>query len=179
VLGGGVDNLIDTHANKTKSFVPGAEKDRVPAEWVPLMVASSILNGCFSAMAAFVILPDKTTGVFITFIVLTSINYWRRPEPGWRHMLDVTAILSNMAWHYSLAFGNVCATLCALYIIPHWMFMALSLLAFNYLPAEPASGWTNKDWSAALWICVHVSLLAMGIVLYKEVAGDKLNCSGN
>jgi hypothetical protein len=171
--------VIDPRATIIRNVVPGAEKDRVPAAWVPWMVTSSILNGFFSAIAAFVILPNKTTSMLLTFITLTSINYWRRPEPGWRHILDVTAIGTNMVWHYTLALRNVCTMLCTLYIIPHWMFMALSLLAFNYLPAEPASGWTNKDWSAALWICVHVSLLTIGIILYKEVAGDKLICYDN
>jgi hypothetical protein len=164
--------LIDPRATIMRNFVPGADEDRVPGAWVPWMVTSSILNGFLSAIAAFVILPNKTTSVFLTFITMTSINYWRRPEPGWRHMLDVTAIVTNMVWHYTLAFRNVRTTLCALYIIPHWMFMGLSLLAFNYLPTEHASGWTNKDWSAALWICSHMSLLTIGIVLYNAVAGD-------
>ena len=160
-----------------KSFVPRAEAGRVPEAWFPLMVVSAVLNGFLSAIAAFVILPDKATGVLCTFITLTSINYWRRPEPGWRYLLDVSAILANIIWHYTLAFRNACAALCALYIAPHWMFMCVSLLAFNYLPPTLETGWTNKDWSAALWICMHISIYVMNIFLYKEVGGDKLICN--
>ena len=87
---------------KLKSYLPGAEKGRVPPAWMPLLVASAILNGCFSATCALAMIDDRTTGVLVSAITLTSINYWRDPRPGFRHLMDVLAITANMSWHYYL-----------------------------------------------------------------------------
>jgi hypothetical protein len=84
-----------------KKYMPGAEKDRVPAKWMPWLVASSIANGFFNCIAAFSMLSDKTTGCLLAFITWTSINYWSNPKPGIRHLLDVIAIY-DMALSYGV-----------------------------------------------------------------------------
>ena len=158
-----------------KSYLPGAEKGRVPPAWMPVLVASAILNGCFSATCALAMIDDRTTGLLASAITFTSINYWRDPRPGFRHVMDVLAITANMGWHYYLVLSKSCATLRLAYIAMPWISMAISLTAYNRLPEHPGLGrWTNKDWSAALWIVVHMSAVLMNVILYDDIGGKKM-----
>jgi hypothetical protein len=163
------------HGKPQNAFVPGVEKDRLPAKWIPMMVASSILNGSWCAISAFTLLEGNFTGVLSLLITFTAINYWRQPEPGLRHTFDLIAIVLNCIWHYYLALTNTCATLAMAYIAPHWILMAASLLAYNHLP-QSSEGWGNRDWSAALWICVHISVSVMNTILYQELTGTTIFC---
>tara|TARA_Y100000589_G_C27044581_1_gene584608 strand:+ start:173 stop:331 length:159 start_codon:yes stop_codon:yes gene_type:complete len=46
-------------------------------------------------------------------------------------------------------------------------------MAYNYLPEKPRRFvWTNKDWSALLWLCVHYACLVMNCTVFIQLKGD-------
>ena len=76
---------------------------------------------------------------------------------------------------YYLVLSKTCAPLCLAYIVIPWISMAMSLTAYNRLQKNPGRGrWTNKDWSAALWIVVHINVVLMNVGLYDDIGGTQI-----
>ena len=156
-----------------KSAVPGAEPGRLPPTWVKYFMFSSIFCGYGSAYAAWSA-GWLIYSALLTFIATTSLNYWRKPEPGIRLKMDVTAIAICMCTNYCLVIMHPrsCTLLAAMYISSHWLFIVLSMVAYNYLPEKPGLLlWTNKDWSALLWLFVHYACLVMNCTVFAQLKG--------
>ena len=120
-----------------------------------LTLANGLYAGCGCSQW------DLSAIMVATF--LTSVNYWRRPVPGWRRSLDVAAVRTNLVGHLWAG-----ATRGAPW--PYFVLTAVALSCYGIGVHVHGKG-RHRWWESVAW---HAGLHVLGnaghLVLYRSVA---------
>jgi hypothetical protein len=116
---------------------------------------SSWLHASSMLVAVFVGMYDLA--LFSTLVLITSLNYWRDPDYGWRRYLDIVCVQISCWW---LAFRNLDA------LEPNrtagFILGAITFLLFVLAVQLHAK---RVEWSTALHVFVHFFGNAAAIVI--------------
>ena len=151
--------------NVINQWFPGFVSNRTPQYWKKPMVVSALLYGLVNIFMSICYTNNHILILSNILIGITSINYWRNPEPGLRHKFDVLAIIFVCAFHMYLCLLYSSPYFVFAYIIPPSIVAFCSMLAINWLPSK----YYNRDFSCGLWILLHLVLSYNNYKLYRII----------
>ena len=89
-------------------------------------------------------------------VLLTSINYWRKPDYSWRRYLDMTIVKIALVYHCIVAYNNTCTMY---YIITSIAILCYIISIYYYK--------INKNWKSTFFhVLLHIIGNIGNIVLY-------------
>lgn len=132
----------------------------LPPKYASRLFRSSFTTALSVLVAAQNGLWDCAAVAFL--VLLTSLNYWRRPVRGWRRTADMTAVFAAVAYHV------YCCALCddALYQAAYALFVVNT--GFCYFQARrTADLHVSSAWHCAMHVVGNLAnmLLYVGLSL--------------